>query len=309
MGPVGRAPLPRRRWSVLGLIGPCHGLPGAVEGVGHSRKAGLARVVHCWGAGGADRQHLVGLGEGGFKTAVRLVVVVVMVVGVVVVGVGVGLVVRGHCELIQCGDAWSWEVLVSFHEPLGLLQWRPVALRVGDGRCRLRSHGANVAGRSTSLLVDGGDAAITSTGLLLQQPDLRAQIREHREQSFYDLLVLVDVHCLRGQSHLHILIGAARVLLELLHPVGQGLVGILELAESFLELLDLERARIVELGQLFPRGWSLSTDVVEVIFAILGEFGMFKLPALRRSAGRQAGRWRERERNPPLRPQNSPQCF
>ena len=70
------------------------------------------------------------------------------------------------------------------------------------------------------------------------------------------------------------------MLLELLHPVGQGLVGVLEQAESFLELLELERARIVELGQLFPRGWSLSTDVVEVIFAVLGEFRMFKLPAL-----------------------------
>jgi hypothetical protein len=67
---------------------------------------------------------------------------------------------------------------------------------------------------------------------------------------------------------------------ELLHSFIQGLLGLPYLPESLLELLNLCRPGFIKLLLLFPRGWSLATDIVKIVFAILREFRMFELPAL-----------------------------
>jgi hypothetical protein len=67
---------------------------------------------------------------------------------------------------------------------------------------------------------------------------------------------------------------------ELLHAHPKLLLRILYLPKPLLQLLDLLGPRFVELLLLLPRGGRLPSDVVEIVFAVLGEFGVFELPAL-----------------------------
>lgn len=190
----------------------------------------------------------------------------------------------GHWELVNAGlYARPLEVPVSFHKALCLLQRRSITagwlLMVGRG-CSRRTHTTSLARRHRIVVKNLLAMTVVPAVFSLQRSDLSAQIRQHREQPLDYLLVLVYIYCLRADGQLHILVRIPCLFVKLLHSLVEDLLRISDLPEFPLELLYLLRARFIELRLLFPRGWSLSTDVVEVVFAILGEFGMFELPTL-----------------------------
>jgi len=94
----------------------------------------------------------------------------------------------------------------------------------------------------------------------------------------------MNVDRLRTYGHLHVLIGVTRLLVQLLHPFIQAMLGISDLPKSFLELLDLLRTRVIEGLLLFPGGWSLSPDIVQIVLAVFCKLRVFELPTLPPSA-------------------------
>ena len=187
-------------------------------------------------------------------------------------------------KLVNAGlYAGSLEVPIPFHETLCLLQRRRgtsgLLLMVGRG-CSRRTHTASLT-RRYRVIVKHILAVGTEPGMfLLQRPDLCAQIRQHREQPLNYLFMLVYVYRLRTDGQLHILVRISRLFLELLHPIVDDLLRFPNLPDFSMEYLHLLRARFVELRLLLPRGGGLPTDVVEVVLAILGEFGVLELPTL-----------------------------